>query len=90
MNQNYKHPSPQSVPVDEGHPRSFPAPAEVGPPSPQFDDDYLDGNLAGYEGANPGRDQDRNRQCECIPAHFNYPAGATGSDPSQTDTDGGF
>ena len=72
----YKHPSPQSVPVDEGHPSA----GEVSAPPASTDSDYMDGSVAGHDGANPGRDQDRDRQCECIEASYQYSSGASGSE----------
>jgi hypothetical protein len=55
--------------------------APVIPPAPaDFDSGYMDGTVQAYPGANPGRDQDRSRQDEYIPASFTYKGTAVGSD----------
>jgi hypothetical protein len=43
---------------------------KVAPPGQTADgEEYLCGNSGpAFPGNNPGRDQDRNRQCECTPA----------------------
>ena len=74
MELNYKYPSDLTAPI---HNKDLPPnPAQ---PSPDFDSNYMDGSVQGYECANPGRDQDRSRLCEHIPASYVYPSGAGGS-----------
>lgn len=75
----FDHPSCQSVPVDEGEPSMFPPPADItAPPAQYTGSEYLDGSTAGYQGANPGRDQDRSRIDECSPASYRYQSRASG------------
>lgn len=65
MQLSYKIPSDLTKPIDEGAPN----PAQA---TPNFDSGYMDGSVQAYSGANPGRDQDRNRANECIPASYSY------------------
>jgi hypothetical protein len=70
----YKHPSDLSVRLTNTQ-----EPPKVGPPSPIDDkEEYLCGSLAGYPSVNAGRDQDRSRLDECIPASYHYPEHASG------------
>ena len=74
MELGYKIPSDLTAPIHNKD--EAPNPAQ---PSPNFDSGYMDGTVVGYEGANPGRDQDRQRADECRPASYTYPSGAGGS-----------
>lgn len=77
----WKHPAPQSVPVDEEKPKVFPAPSEIAPPNPELDSDYMDGSVAPYQGANPGCDPDRDRPYDnCIYGSYSYKGGASGTE----------
>jgi hypothetical protein len=81
---SHTFPTPLAEPFGETAPK-IPAPAAEHP-----DAGYLDGSTAKLEGANPGRDQDRDRQCECVPASYTYPTAAFGSAGSETDEAEGY
>jgi len=89
MEPRFSHPSAQSVPVDEHEPHLYPAPPNISAPAADTDaSDYLDGSTAGYEGANPGRDQDRSRVDECQGTSYKYTS--SGTDHPDSDVIEGF
>lgn len=72
----YKHPSDTSSII-----KNTAQPPHTSPPSQVGDkEEYLCGDLSPYQGANPGQDQDRVRVDNSIPAGYNYPSGASGSE----------
>jgi len=79
MEESYKVPSDLTLPIHNKAKAPNPASA-----SPVFDSGYMDGSVQAYSGANPGRDQDRDRQCECIPASYSYNSGASGVEHENT------
>lgn len=73
MELKYRFPSPQAVPYGESTPPDS-------APEPCIDSGYMDGSVQAYSGANPGRDQDRSRICECIPASYSYSGKPSGTE----------
>lgn len=80
MQETYKVPSDLTAPIHNA--KAAPNPAQ---PAPEFDSGYVDGSVVSYQGANPGRDQDRDRQCECIPASYRYTGTAIGTEGESND-----
>ena len=75
MEEKYKVPSDLTLPIHNK--AEAPNPASAGA---EFDSGYMDGSVQAYSGANPGRDQDRSRVDECIPACYHYTGSAVGTE----------
>lgn len=70
----YTHPSDNTLPIKN----TQVPPKTAAPPQKGDAEEYLCGDLSGYQGANPGRDQDRSRMDERVGASYIYPSQASG------------
>ena len=73
----FTHPTETSVPTKN----MTPDPQDGQPNQHDDSEEYLCGDTSPLQGINPGRDQDRSRIDECIPASWVYNSGSSGEDP---------